>query len=63
MIKYSFSFNGMYYGSKSVRTRNGSKEKFYKSHNVRFDDTCGGTEECSAEEFFEVAEEHKKLFG
>ena len=40
-----------------------NKRVFFKSHNCRFDNTCGGTEEISADEFCEAAEKHAKLFG
>lgn len=58
-LKGFISWNGWYYGYKQLKNKN----KYYRSRNVRFDDTCGGTEECSAEQYFEVAEKYAKIFG
>lgn len=38
-----FSWGGYNYGYKQLKCGN----KYYGSKNVRFDDTCGGTEECT----------------
>ena len=37
------SLNGWFYGYKKLKRGN----KYYRSRNVRFDDTCGGTEAVS----------------
>lgn len=42
-IKGFISWNGWYYGYKQLKRGN----KYYRSKNVKFDDTCGGTEECT----------------
>ena len=52
-----FSWNGYNYGYKQLKHGN----KYYRSKNVRFDDTCGGTEECTMEEYFEAAENRAKI--
>ena len=41
------SWNGWYYGYIKLKREN----KYYRSKNVRFDDTCGGTEECTEEQY------------
>lgn len=57
-LKGLISWNGWYYGYKQLKHKN----KYYRSRNVKFDDTCGGTEECSSEEYFDVAEKYAKIF-
>ena len=57
-LKRFISWNGWYYCYKQLKHGN----KYYRSKNVRFDDTCGGTEECSNEEYFEAAESYAKVF-
>ena len=52
------SWNHYFYGIK--RTKHG--EKYYKSKSVRFDDTFGGTEEISADEYQEAAEKYAEVF-
>lgn len=52
------TWNGFWYG---MKTRYG-KVHYYKSHNCRFDNTCGGTEEISVKEYNEVAEKYAKVF-
>ena len=52
------SWNHYFYGIK--RTKRG--EKYYKSKSVRFDDTFGGTEEISADEYQTVAEKYARMF-
>jgi hypothetical protein len=52
------SWNGCWYGIRKLKT----KEKYYKSHNVRFDDTCGGTEEITSEEYQVAAEKYAAIF-
>ena len=54
-----FTLNGMWFG----RTIRYGKELYLKSYNCRFDDTCGGTEEISPEEFFTKAERYASIFG
>lgn len=58
-LKGLFAWNGYFYGYKQLKR--GSK--YYKSKNVRFDDTCGGTEECTSEEYFENADKYSKVIG
>lgn len=53
------TWNGWYYGFKQLKRG----KKCYRSKNSRFDDTCGGTEECTAEEYDRVAEKYYKIFG
>lgn len=53
------SWNGWNYGYKQLKHRN----KYYRSRNVRFDDTCGGTEECTMKEYYEAAEKCTKLLS
>ena len=55
----TFTLNGYWYG---MATRY-NKQKFYKSHNCRFDNTCGGTEEISAGEFLIAAKTNAKIFN
>lgn len=50
-INYTFTFGGFFYGFKENKNKMGSK--YFKSHNVRFDETCGGTFECSEKEYFD----------
>ena len=57
-LKGHFTWNGWNYAYKELKRGN----KYYKSKNVRFDDTCGGTEECSCEEYHEMAEKYYKIF-
>lgn len=52
------SWNGYFYGIK--RTKRG--EKYYKCKSPRFDDSFGGTEEVSADEYQTVAEKYAKMF-
>ena len=56
-LKGHFTWNGWNYAYKELKSGN----KYYKSKNVRFDDTCGGTEECSSEEYFEIAEKYYNI--
>ena len=56
-ISDEFTWNGCWYGQ--VRS---TKPKYYRSHNVRFDDTCGGTEEITEDEYHEVAVKYAKVF-
>lgn len=58
-ISNIISWNGWFYGIK----RNKKSEKYYKSRNVRFDDTCGGTEEITEGEYHNVAEKYTKIFN
>ena len=58
-LKGIFNWDGYYYGFKQLKRGN----KYYKSKNARFDDTCGGTEECSREEFHQAACEYADVFG
>lgn len=53
-----FSWNGYNYGYKQFKHGN----RYYRSKNVRFDDTCGGTEECTEKEYYEAAENYAKIF-
>lgn len=53
------SWNGFFYGIK--KTKNG--EKYYKSQNVRFDDTCGITEECTNEEYTNAAKNYAEVMN
>ncbi len=53
-----FTWNGWHYAYKKLKTGN----KYYRSKNVRFDDTCGGTEECSKSEYDDCAEKYYKIF-
>lgn len=46
-----FSWNGWFYGF----TERNHKQHYYKSKNVRFDDSCGGTKECDEKEYHENA--------
>ena len=57
-MKGQFSWGNWFYGYIELKKGN----KYYKSKNVRFDDTCGGTEECSSEEYYEMAEKYAKIF-
>lgn len=57
-IKGFISWNGWYYGYKQLKRGN----KYYRSKNVKFDDTCGGTEECTKEQYFEAAVKYAKIF-
>ena len=57
-LKGEFRWNGWYYGYKRLK----HSTKYYKSKNVRFDDTCGGTFECTQEEYQENAEKYIKIF-
>lgn len=50
------SWNGYFY----VIKKNNTNQKYYKSKNVRFDDTCGGTEECTEEEYLNAANKYFK---
>lgn len=57
-LKGIFSWNGYYYGYKQLKRGN----KHYRSKNVRFDDTCGGTEECTESEYHKAAENYARIF-
>ena len=54
----SFTLNGLWYG----RITRCGRARYLKSHNCRYDNTCGGTEEISAEEFHAAAEKHAAIF-
>lgn len=51
------SWNGWFYAYKQLK----HNCKYYRSKNVRFDDTCGGTEECTAEEYQKAAENYARV--
>ena len=51
------SWNGYYYGAK--RTKDGTK--YYKAHTSRFDDTFGGTEEITYDEYDEAVEKYSRI--
>lgn len=53
------SWNGWFYGYKALKTRN----KYYKSQNVRFDETYGTTEECTEAEYTQAVRKHKEVLG
>lgn len=53
-----FSWNGWYYGMKSLR----GKAHYYKAKTPRFDETFGGVYECSADEYDDCANKYHKLF-
>lgn len=53
------SLNGWFYGYKKLKRGN----KYYRSRNVRFDDTCGGTEECSEKEYSEAAKRYAEIMN
>jgi len=52
------TWNNHYYGIK--RTKRG--ERYFKSETERFDDSFGGTEEISADEYQRIAEKYAKMF-
>lgn len=58
-LKGEFSWNGYHYGYRKLKSGN----KYYKSKNVRFDDTCGGTSECTQEEYQENVSKYIEIFG
>ncbi len=53
-----FSWDGYHFGKKSFR----GKPYYFKSKNVRFDNTCGGTEEISYDEYLHFAEKYANVF-
>lgn len=53
------TWGGCWYGHK----KRYGKTHYFKSYNCRFDNTCGGTEEIMANEFYEIAEKYAKLFS
>lgn len=53
-----FSWNGYFFGKKNFR----GKPYYFKSKNVRFDDTCGGTAEISSNEYQQFAEKYANVF-
>ena len=57
-IYNTFSWNGRWYG---MVYRYG-KKRYLKSCNVRFDNTCGGTEEITLDEFISVAKKYAEVF-
>lgn len=61
-IKGFISWNGWYYGYKQLKNRNRHYNKYYRSKNVRFDDTYGETEECTEEQYHEAAIKYAKIF-
>ena len=56
--KSVFTWNGFYYGSKKIR----NNIRYFKSHSVRFDNSCGGTEEITVDEYTEAAEKYARVF-
>lgn len=52
-------FGGCWYG----HAKRYGKIHYFKSHNCRFDNTCGGTIEIKEYEFYKIAEKHAKIFG
>ena len=58
-IKGVITWNGFYYGFVKHKRNN----KYFKSHTARFDESMGGTEEITFDEYHEVAEKYAKIFN
>ena len=58
-LKGFVCWDGYWYCFKVLKKGN----KYYKSKNVRFDETCGGTEECSEREYIEAAKKYAEEIG
>ena len=58
-IKGIFNWGSFFYGYREYKRGN----KYYRSHNARYDDTCGGTEEITSDEYSRVAIERAKTLG
>lgn len=54
-------WNGFNYARQ--RGKGSHPDRYFKSRTVRFDDSMGGTEEISSEEYFEVAEKYARVMG
>ena len=52
------TWNGFFYGYSETE----SGIKYYKSHTCRFDDTMGGTEEITQEEYIDIVIKYAKIF-
>ena len=52
------SWNRCWYGIR----KNKKTLKYYKSHNVSFDNTCGGTEEIMEDEYYKAAKKYAEVF-
>lgn len=52
------TWNNCWYGIKKLKRC----KKYYKSYNCRFDNTCGGTEEITSDEYNRIAEKYSKIF-
>lgn len=50
------SWNGYFYGIKE-------NKNYYKSKNVRFDNICGSTEECTEKEYLNVAKKYMEIMN
>lgn len=56
-----FTWGDYNYGYKTLKRKNIHYNVYYKSKNARFDDTCGGTEECSEEEYHQAASKRASI--
>lgn len=52
-----FSWDGWFYASKHGKNKN----RYYRSQNVRFDDSCGVTEEITIDEYMLSAKKYKEV--
>ena len=55
------SWNGYNYGR--LRGKGAQPDRYFKSKTVRFDDSMGGTEEVSEDEYFEVADKYAEVMN
>lgn len=57
-IKGCVSWNGFFYGY--VPYKRGTR--YFKSHTARFDESMGGTDEITFDEYHEAAEKYARVF-
>ena len=51
-----FPWNGYFYATR--KGKNGNPDRYFKAKSVRFDDTFGGTEEITLDEYTEAAKKY-----
>lgn len=60
-IKGIITWNGYFYGYVRRKVKMNHFNKYYRSKNCRFDDTCGGTEEITSDEYTDAAKKYAEV--
>ena len=58
-VRGVISWNNSYFGYIPFKRGN----RYYRSNTVRFDDSMGGTEEISEDEYYKFFDKYNKVFG